>query len=244
VQARSKRPHRTEDGSPRDGRRQQRLCRCVFSGRARGSEGEKKTPGGWLPPGGCTLGAGSAWLFLVRWHACRAGLRFSRQTESSRRQASAQTNGPPGAQLGETGVGRQPHETAARTRRLPGSGCPSRVKTTSSGVPVESALDFLLLIGGDLWPTAGRFGSSGKRQFRVRVFSVFRGLAAPIAATIATDPPEEGMMGPLFCSPQQRFADRLLYSSLVKPGQRSSKSAGVTAGIRLSWQSHIFYSAE
>ena len=44
---------------------------------------QKKPPGGWNLQGGCTSGAPSAWVFLVRLHACRAGLRFPRPGEYS-----------------------------------------------------------------------------------------------------------------------------------------------------------------
>jgi hypothetical protein len=46
-------------------------------------EGEdKKAPEAWLDlrrP--VPLGTPSAWLFLIRLHACRAGLRFARQDQ-------------------------------------------------------------------------------------------------------------------------------------------------------------------
>jgi hypothetical protein len=45
-----------------------------------GVQGQKNGPEGRLRPGArCALGTPSAWIFLVRLHACRAGLRFSRQ---------------------------------------------------------------------------------------------------------------------------------------------------------------------
>jgi len=38
---------------------------------------------GVLSPGVGALGAPSAWLFLIRLHACRAGLRFTRHSNCS-----------------------------------------------------------------------------------------------------------------------------------------------------------------
>jgi hypothetical protein len=38
----------------------------------------KRSSGGFEAPGAGAFGAPSAWLFLVRVHACRAGLRFTR----------------------------------------------------------------------------------------------------------------------------------------------------------------------
>jgi hypothetical protein len=48
------------------------------------SKGRKKTrPLTCWARGPCALGTPSAWIFLVRLHACRAGLRFSRQCHST-----------------------------------------------------------------------------------------------------------------------------------------------------------------
>jgi hypothetical protein len=37
----------------------------------------------FVAPGASAFGAPSAWLFLIRLHACRAGLRFTRQHKAS-----------------------------------------------------------------------------------------------------------------------------------------------------------------
>jgi hypothetical protein len=54
-----------------------------FQGMAPATEGAGKTkaPEAWLDlRSRAPLGTPSAWLFLVRLHACRAGLRFTRHT--------------------------------------------------------------------------------------------------------------------------------------------------------------------
>jgi hypothetical protein len=50
-----------------------------FAGMTPASQG--KTLRRWAIPGAGALGAPSAWLFLVRVHACRAGLRFTRRMQ-------------------------------------------------------------------------------------------------------------------------------------------------------------------
>src|SRR6516165_12548263 len=55
---------------------------------------EKRGPGERLCPGArCAIGTPSAWIFLVRLHACRAGLRFSRQGELYPGEGRDTTNG-------------------------------------------------------------------------------------------------------------------------------------------------------
>jgi hypothetical protein len=51
-----------------------------FQGINSGDRGDKQeTPAAWLDHRSLVpLGTPSAWLFLVRLHACRAGLRFTR----------------------------------------------------------------------------------------------------------------------------------------------------------------------
>jgi hypothetical protein len=48
-----------------------------------GVPGQKKRPLTCWARGQCAMGTPSAWIFLVRLHACRAGLRFSRLCHST-----------------------------------------------------------------------------------------------------------------------------------------------------------------
>src|SRR5262249_11277370 len=51
----------------------------------RGGQAKTTTPEAWLDLRSLVpLGTPSAWLFLVRLHACRAGLRFTRQNNYAR----------------------------------------------------------------------------------------------------------------------------------------------------------------
>jgi hypothetical protein len=52
------------------------------SGDREGANQNEKTPEAWLDlRSPVPLGTPSAWLFLIRLHACRAGLRFARQDQ-------------------------------------------------------------------------------------------------------------------------------------------------------------------
>src|SRR5215472_8781701 len=56
--------------------------RVRFQGMNSGDREEKKTPEAWLDlRSPVPLGTPSAWLFLIRLHACRAGLRFARRNQ-------------------------------------------------------------------------------------------------------------------------------------------------------------------
>jgi hypothetical protein len=68
---------RTATGPRRPARRG---TRCVFKAWLGCPMVAKRGPWNRLRPGArCTIGTPSAWIFLVRLHACGAGLRFSRQ---------------------------------------------------------------------------------------------------------------------------------------------------------------------
>ena len=59
-----------------------------------GVQWQKNGPEDRLRPGArCAIGTPSAWIFLVRLHACRAGLRFSRQGELYPGEGPDTTNG-------------------------------------------------------------------------------------------------------------------------------------------------------
>jgi DNA replication protein DnaC len=70
-----------------------------FQGIGSGDRGDKKAPEAWLDLRSLVpLGTPSAWLFLIRLHACRAGLRFTRQRKfslhSPREQETLARRGP------------------------------------------------------------------------------------------------------------------------------------------------------
>jgi hypothetical protein len=53
-----------------------------FQGMNSGDRERKKTPEAWLDlRSPVPLGTPSAWLFLIRLHACRAELRFTRRNK-------------------------------------------------------------------------------------------------------------------------------------------------------------------
>jgi hypothetical protein len=69
----------------------------MSSGDRVGDKRRQKTPEAWLRLRSLVpLGTPSAWLFLVRLHACRAGLRFTRHNNYARccrtRQMENKTN--------------------------------------------------------------------------------------------------------------------------------------------------------
>ena len=66
-------------------------ARLRFQGMNSGVQREK-TPGTKVP-GASAFGAPSAWLFLIRLHACRAGLCFTRRSNCSLRLPGEQRAG-------------------------------------------------------------------------------------------------------------------------------------------------------
>lgn len=109
--------------------------------------GKSRPPGRSSSGVRCTIGAPSAWIFLVRLHACRAGLRFSRRGEYSRARGTDKASwGPRSPESG--GVRRtRPVESPAQRRGCrSGEDAPQEFKK-KFGRPWRRCLDFLLLIG-------------------------------------------------------------------------------------------------